>query len=114
MPSSSGRATILAKLSGSPISTQISSVTAPATKSGTSVSSTSVTRRKASQSSALMTSSARPAAHQACLGLPAVDQFGRQIVERDRAGLQGVLELLEHDLQRADESVLRLSARRLV
>jgi len=37
MPSSSGNATMLAKLSGNPISTQISSVTAPATNNGTSV-----------------------------------------------------------------------------
>ena len=59
MPSSSGNATILAKLSGSPISTQISSVTAPATSSGTSVSSTSAKRRSASQSNRLITSSAQ-------------------------------------------------------
>ena len=59
MPSSSGSATILAKLSGSPISTQISSVTAPATSSGTSVSSTSVIRRSASQSSTLITINAQ-------------------------------------------------------
>ena len=50
---------MLAKLSGSPISTQISSVTAPATSSGTIVSSTSVTRRSASHSSRLITSSAQ-------------------------------------------------------
>ena len=50
---------MLAKLSGSPISTQISSVTAPATSSGTIVISTSVIRRSASQSSRLITSSAQ-------------------------------------------------------
>ena len=50
---------MLAKLSGSPISTQISSVTAPATSSGTSVISTSVIRRSASQSNRLITSSAQ-------------------------------------------------------
>ena len=53
---------MLAKLSGIPISTQISSVTAPATSNGTSVSSTSVIRRSASQSSRPITISAvRPA-----------------------------------------------------
>ena len=50
---------MLAKLSGSPISTQISSVTAPATSSGTSVSSTSPNRRSVSHSSRLITSSAQ-------------------------------------------------------
>jgi hypothetical protein len=59
MPSISGSATMLAKLSGNPISTQISMVTAPATNSGTSVSSTSVTRRNAAQSSRLITISAQ-------------------------------------------------------
>ena len=50
---------MLAKLSGSPISTQSSSVTAPATSSGTIVISTSVIRRSASQSNRLITSSAQ-------------------------------------------------------
>jgi len=59
MPSISGHATMLAKFSGSPISTQISIVTAPATKSGTSVSNTSVTRRSASHSNRLITISAQ-------------------------------------------------------
>ena len=46
---------MLAKLSGSPISTQISSVTAPATSNGTSVISTSVIRRSVIHSSRLIT-----------------------------------------------------------
>ena len=50
---------MLAKLSGSPISTQISSVTAPATNSGTSVISTSVIRRSVIQSNRPITSSAQ-------------------------------------------------------
>jgi hypothetical protein len=44
-PSSSGNATMLAKLSGSAISTQSSSVTVPATNNGTIVISTSLIRR---------------------------------------------------------------------
>ena len=49
MPSSSGSATMLAKFIGIPSSTQISSVSAPARISGTSVSSTSLNRRSTSQ-----------------------------------------------------------------
>ena len=58
MPSRSGSATMLAKLSGSLISTQISIVTAPATSSGIKVISTSVMRRNVIQRIMLITSSA--------------------------------------------------------
>ena len=53
-------------------------------------------------------------ANQPVLGFPAVHQFRRQRLQRDRAGLHRVPELIEHDLERGDEDVLRLVARRLV
>ena len=154
---------MLAKLSGIPISTQISSVTAPATSSGTSVSSTSVIRRSASQSrrliddqrleagvderlhdgvagfrietgppiafgSAASTAPANLRSVSLSLGSPrgsastrcspslvfhALHEIGRQSLQADRLGLQRILQLLEHDLQRADEDRLRLVARGL-
>jgi hypothetical protein len=53
-------------------------------------------------------------AHQAILGFPAVHQIGRQRLQADRLGLQRVLELVEHHLQRRDENGLDLVARGLV
>ena len=52
--------------------------------------------------------------HQAVLGFPAAHQIGRQVIQADRPCLHGVLELIEHDLQRRDEDGLCLFARGLI
>src|SRR5260370_40308578 len=75
---------MLGKLGGNPTSTQVSMVPAPATNSGTSVSSTSVIRRSVSQSSRLITTSAQMPAWMNALGPVSVLQ------SRD-TGVKGVI-----------------------
>ena len=53
-------------------------------------------------------------AHQPVLGLPAVDDLGRQALQRDRSRLQQRFQPVQRHLQRRDEDVLRLLTRRLI